>query len=193
MMKTKNNIPARHFRTRAAWRHWLEQKHSRQKAIWVIVYSKDSKVPCINQQEAVEEALCFGWIDSKSIKRDERSRYQYFSPRKPKSNWSKVNRERVERMIQEGRMAPAGQALIDLAKKSGTWEALADVENGIVPDDLMRAFARNKRAFKHFQGFAPSAQRILLQWVHMAKREETRKLRISKIVAMAAKNLKGYP
>ena len=143
--------------------------------------------------EAVEEALCFGWIDSKALKRDEESRYQYFSPRKPKSNWSRINRERVDRLVKGGLMAPAGQALIDIAKKNGTWEALVDVENTIIPADLQQSLHENNIALKNFEAFSASARRAILQWIHSAKRPETRKKRIEETVKLAAQNLKAYP
>lgn len=157
------------------------------------MYHKKSEADCINQEEAVEEALCFGWIDSKSVKRDHESRYQYFSRRKPNSAWSKINRARVGKLTNAGLMQPAGQALIDHAKRTGTWEALADVENGIMPEDLTKKFARNKTALKNFRAFPPSAQRIILQWISMAKRPETRKLRIDKTVRLASQKLRAYP
>ena len=143
--------------------------------------------------EAVEEALCFGWIDSKALKRDEESRYQYFSPRKPKSNWSRINRERVDRLTKEGLMAPAGQALIDFEKKNGKWEALVDVENAVIPADLQRSLEKQKVALKNFEAFSASARRAILQWIHSAKRPETRKMRIAKTVQLAEQNLKAFP
>lgn len=192
-METIDGVQARHFKTRKLWRDWLEKNHARAKAVWIILHNKNSKSPGLVMNEAVEEALCFGWIDSKALKRDEESRYQYFSPRKPKSNWSRINRERVDRLVKGGLMAPAGQALIDIAKKNGTWEALVDVENTIIPADLQQSLHENNIALKNFEAFSASARRAILQWIHSAKRPETRKKRIEETVKLAAQNLKAYP
>src|SRR3989337_4434914 len=115
-METKNNIQAVFAKTRSDWRKWLEENHERETAVWLVMYNKASATESINYEEAVEEALCFGWIDSKAVKRDDESRYQYFARRKPKSNWSKPNKLRVEKMNSLGLMTPSGQKLIDLAK-----------------------------------------------------------------------------
>ena len=141
--------------------------------------------------EAVEEAICFGWIDSIANKRDDESKYQFFSVRKPKSNWSKANRDRANKMIGQGLMASSGQALIDLAKKTGTWEALVDAQNSVVPNDLQKLFNKNKIAFKNFQAFPPSSKRIILEWILNAKKTETRQHRINQTVQLAAKNIKA--
>ena len=192
-METIDGVHARHFKTRKSWRDWLEKNHARAKSVWVILHNKHSKTPGLVMSEAVEEALCFGWIDSKALKRDDESRYQYFSPRKPKSNWSRINRERVERLTQGGLMTPAGQELIDIAKKNGTWEALVDVENAVIPSDLQQSLEKKKVALKNFEAFSASARRAILQWIHSAKRPETRKKRIDETVKLAAQNLKAYP
>jgi uncharacterized protein YdeI (YjbR/CyaY-like superfamily) len=157
----------------------------------LIIYHKSSSTPSIYYDEAVEEAICFGWIDSTAYKRDDESKYQFFAVRKPKSNWSKLNRERAGRMIKDKQMKPAGQATIDLAKKSGTWTALADVQNSIVPPDLKKAFGKNKKAFKNFNAFPPSSKRIILEWILNAKRVETRQRRIEQTVELAAKNVRA--
>jgi uncharacterized protein YdeI (YjbR/CyaY-like superfamily) len=192
-MEVFNGIHARHFKTRSSWRLWLEKNHAKSKALWLILYNANSSKASIRMEEAVEEALCFGWIDSKAVKRDDESRYQYFSPRKPKSNWSKVNRERVGKLEKAGLIAPAGQALIDLAKSSGTWDALKDVESLVFPDDLRKEFKKNKAAFENFNSFSPSSQRVILYWILSAKRPETRQKRIRETVEKAGKKMKPYP
>lgn len=121
-METKNGINAFYAQKREQWREWLEKYGQTDKSVWLILYHKKSKTPSIYYNEAVEEALCFGWIDSKANKRDDESYYLYFTQRKPTSHWSKPNRERVERMTNQGLMTPYGQKLIDLAKKTGKWE-----------------------------------------------------------------------
>lgn len=177
--------------TRKAWRNWLEKNHSTEKMVWLILFNKQSDMPCISYAEAVEEALCFGWIDSVKYKREPGSAYQYFSVRKPKSNWSQLNRDRVERLTAQGQIMPAGQAMIDLAKRTGTWEALVPIETGVIPDDLAKAFSRNKKALANFNAFAKSARSILLYWLSSAKRPETRAARIAEIVSKAAENKKA--
>jgi uncharacterized protein YdeI (YjbR/CyaY-like superfamily) len=130
--------------------------------VWLIIYNKDSKTPSVEYEEAVEEALSFGWIDSKPNKRDADSYYLFFAKRNPKSNWSKSNRERAEKMIKQGLMTEAGQAMIDLAKRMGTWTALKEVQNSVILDDLQELFDKNKKAFDNFNAFPPSSKRIIL-------------------------------
>lgn len=120
-METKDGKQAVYAKTRKEWRKWLKQHSKSEKSVWLIIYHKKSKVPCVNLNDATEEALCFGWIDSLVKKRDAESYYRTFGPRKPKSNWSKLNIERAERMIEQGLMTPQGQELIDIAKNDGRW------------------------------------------------------------------------
>lgn len=122
MIETKDGKQAVYAKTRAVWRKWLKQNSQSEKSIWLILYHKKSKVQCININEATEEALCFGWIDSLAKKRDDESYYLTFTPRNPKSKWSKPNRERAERLIENGLMTEHGQRLIDIAKSTGKWE-----------------------------------------------------------------------
>lgn len=190
-MELHNNIKTFHAKTRKAWRTWLEKNHASEKSVWLIIYHKDSTTSSVYYDEAVEEAICFGWIDSIAHKRDDESKYQFFAVRKPKSNWSKANRERAEKMISEKKMQPAGQAMIDLAKKSGAWTALVDVQNSIIPPDLQKAFDKNKTALKNFTAFPPSSKRIILEWIMNAKKSETRQQRIEQTVSLAAKNIKA--
>ncbi|RQO75158.1 hypothetical protein DBR43_07250 [Pedobacter sp. KBW06] len=190
-METNNGIPAFYASTNEEWRNWLEENGAREKAVCLILYHKKSKTPCIDYKESIEQALCFGWIDSKANKRDEESSYLQFTPRKSKSNWSNVNKERVERMTVQGLMRPAGQAMIDLAKANGSWEILADAQNAIIPWDLQKMFDKNALAFENFQRFSPSSRRMILEWITKAKKEETREKRIVLTVELAAKNIKA--
>ncbi|MBK9541976.1 MAG: YdeI/OmpD-associated family protein [Bacteroidetes bacterium] len=182
-------------RTRKTWRAWLQKNHQKEKSVWLIIHNKNSTTKCVNYEEAVEESLCFGWVDSIAKKRDDKSHIQYFSQRKAKSNWSKSNKERVARLIEQGLMHASGQAMIDLAKKSGTWAALEKVQRSILPEDLKTLFLKNKIAEKYFQAFPPSSKRIILEWIQNAKKPETRKQRIKQTVLLAAKNLRAnhYP
>jgi uncharacterized protein YdeI (YjbR/CyaY-like superfamily) len=121
-METKDGKPALYAPTRVEWRQWLSENHQALKSVWLILYHKKSKTPCVNLNDAAEEALCFGWIDSLAKKRDDESYYLTFTPRNSKSKWSAPNRERARRMIELGLMTEAGQQAIDLAKAGGRWE-----------------------------------------------------------------------
>ena len=190
-MELHNDIKTFHATTRLEWRKWLEKNHQSEKSLWLIIYHKGSDTKSVFYDEAVEEAICFGWIDSIAHKRDNESKYQFFSHRKPKSNWSKSNRERAEKMLAQGQMTPNGQRLIDLAKKSGTWEALVDVQNSVIPDDLQKLLNKNKTALKNFLAFPQSSKRIILEWILNAKRDETRQKRIEETVRLATENIKA--
>lgn len=121
-MESKDGKPAIHAKTRGEWRKWLMKHGDTQPSVWLILYHKTSQVKCINLEEATEEALCFGWIDSQTKKRDAESYYRTFTPRNPKSKWSPLNRIRAQKMIDAGKMTEAGQKLIDIAKSTGRWE-----------------------------------------------------------------------
>jgi uncharacterized protein YdeI (YjbR/CyaY-like superfamily) len=190
-METRNGIKAFNGKTREAWRKWLEENHSAEKSVWLIIYHKESKIKSINYEEAVEEALCFGWVDSKANKRDDESFYLLFAKRNSKSNWSRSNRERVDRLIKQGLMTQAGQELIDLAKKTGTWTALEEVQNSVIPDDLQKLFDNDQTALKNFLAFPPSSKRIILEWILNAKKPETRLQRINQTVRLANGNIKA--
>jgi uncharacterized protein YdeI (YjbR/CyaY-like superfamily) len=189
--ETRKGQKAIHAESRAEWREWLEKHHQTEKTILLIMFHKKSKTPAVSLEEAVEEALCFGWIDSKANKRDEESFYLTFTQRKPKSKWSSVNKERVERLTNQGLMSPQGQAFIDLARKTGTWDSLEGPENGVIPEDLQHELDKNTVALNNFQAFAPSSKRAILEWIMNAKRPETRQKRIEETTVLAAQNKKA--
>jgi uncharacterized protein YdeI (YjbR/CyaY-like superfamily) len=191
MQETFKGKKTFYAKTRKDWRKWLEKNSETEKSVWLISYNKKSDLKSVPYEELVEEGLCFGWIDSVKYKRDDESSYQYFSPRKPKSNWSKSNRDRVKKLTEAGLMTASGQKLIDHAKKSGTWNALVQVENSVIPDDLQKLFNKNKTAQKYFSAFSSSAKRMILEWILSAKRPETRANRIEETVRLASKNLKS--
>lgn len=186
--ETHNGIATFYAKSRKDWRKWLEKNHRKATSVWLIIYRKESGIPSVYYPEAVDEALCFGWIDSKPNKRDEKSYYQFFSKRNPKSNWSKVNKDKVAKLIANGDMHAAGLEMIELAQKNGTWTALDEVENMILPDDLQQAFRKNKIAFTNWTAFPRSSKRGILEWILNAKKPETRKKRIDETVALAAEN-----
>jgi uncharacterized protein YdeI (YjbR/CyaY-like superfamily) len=174
--------------TRSFWRKWLERNYNKEKSAWLVIFRKRSGKKCVDYGEAVEEALCFGWIDSTANPRDAESSYRYFARRKTNSKWSRINRERVARLVKEGLMTPAGHAMIGLAKETGTWTALDEVDKGVIPIDLEKELRRNKKASKNFQTFPPSSKKIILGWIMDAKTPQTRKKRIKETVRQAAKN-----
>lgn len=180
-----------HPKSRAEWRKWLEENQARKEGIWLISYKKDTGKPRFDYDESVEEALCFGWVDSKPAKLDEERSMLWFAPRKPKTNWSKLNKDRVEKMIKAGLMAPAGLAKVEAAKKDGSWNALDGVEALEIPPDLARALSKNKTAKEYFETFPRSVKRGILEWILNAKRPETREKRIEETVTLAEKNVRA--
>jgi uncharacterized protein YdeI (YjbR/CyaY-like superfamily) len=154
----------------------------------MISYKKATGKPRVEYDEAVEEALCFGWIDSKANKLDEERTLQWFAPRGPRTGWSKPNKERVERLIQAGLMAPAGLAKVEAAQRDGAWNKLDGVEALEIPPDLELALAANPPAAQHFTGFPRSVKRGILEWIVNAKRPETRAKRIEQTARLAAQN-----
>lgn len=185
------DLPQVYCPDRASWRAWLEENHRVAFGIWLIYYKKHTGQPRVSYDEAVEEALCFGWIDSKPNRLDEDRYMQLFTPRKPKSPWSRLNKERVARLIEDGLMTEAGMALIEAAKENGFWTILDPVENLEVPDDLQEALEANPTALSYFEAFADTYKKGILWWIISAKRPETRANRVAKTVAMAENNKKA--
>ena len=186
------DAPEVHAEDRAAWRAWLEANHANESGVWLVSWRKGIG-PRIEYEDAVEEALCFGWIDSQGGNLDERRSRQYFAPRKPTSGWAATNKARIERLIRERRMHPAGLAAIERARENGSWTLLDDVERGVIPDDLAAALAAHPPAAENFDGFPKSAKRAMLEWTAQAKRPETRQKRVLQIAERAAANERAYP
>lgn len=186
---SKKEIETFYPRGQEEWRDWLEKNHVEEQSIWVIFYKTATKIPSLSWSNAVDEALCFGWIDSTKRTIDEKSYMQYFSKRKPNSNWSKINKEKIEQLTQDGKMTKAGFASVETAKENGSWTLLDDVEALIVPKDLNEALVKLKGACDHFDAFSKSTKKILLYWVISAKRAETRQKRILEIAQNAEENL----
>ncbi len=171
---------------RAAWRDWLVVNHESSSGIWLAVGKKGNRVTRLSYDDAVEEALCFGWIDS-TVNRLDADRFkQLFTPRRPKSTWARTNKERVERLTSAGLMTPAGFAAIEVAKENGSWESIDDVESLTVPEDLATALAANPDAERFFGQLRESRHKLALYWITSAKRSATREKRISAIVEAAA-------
>jgi uncharacterized protein YdeI (YjbR/CyaY-like superfamily) len=176
--------------SRQAWREWLQANHAKKQAVWLIYNKKKSSLPTVLYSDAVDEALCFGWIDSKAKPIDEEKYMQFFSKRKPKSVWSKVNKEKIERLTKEGLMAKAGFEIIEIAKQNGSWTILDESEALIVPEDLEKGFQKSAAAKDYFLGLSRSDKRNILQWLVLAKRQETREKRIIEIIELAEQKLK---
>lgn len=173
--------------SRADWRAWLDTHHARSRGVWLVLRKKAAPVPNLSVDDAVEEALCFGWIDSKPRKLDGTRSLLYFSPRKPGSGWSAVNKARIERMQRAGRMTPAGQARIDAALEDGSWTKLDAVETLEVPPDLGAALAALPGALDHWEGFARSVRRGILEWIAQARTPATREKRVRDTAHKAAR------
>ena len=176
---------------RDEWRAWLAKNHDTAKEVWLIYYKKHTGTPRIPYEDAVEEALCYGWIDT-TVKRLDDDRYmQKYTPRKPKSIWSEANKARARKMIKQGRMTEAGLSRIRDAKRSGEWKKAATPDLPTqIPPDLRRALAADKTAKRNFDDLAPSYKKQFIWWISGAKRGETRQRRIEKTVRMAAENKK---
>ena len=178
-------------RSRAEWRRWLELNHQRTSSIWLVTFKKNSGQPYLSYGEIVEEALCFGWVDSRPAKLDDQRSMLLISPRRRGSGWSRVNKERIERLRAAGLMRPPGLAKIEAAQADGSWTALDEVEQMVIPPDLAAALAAEPRAQDFFFRFSGSAQRGILQWIASAKRAATRQQRIAETVRLAALNIKA--
>lgn len=180
-----------HPKSRKEWRAWLETHHRSSPGVWLVTFKKETGKPRIDYGEAVEELLCFGWIDSKAAKLDDERSMLLCAPRKPASAWSKANKDRIEHLLAAGLMAPRGLELVELAKKSGKWDALNDVEALVLPPDLEKRFARAAQARAYFEAFPRSVKRGILEWISNAKKPETRQKRIEETVTLAAKNVRA--
>ena len=187
----KPEIPEVECTTRAAWRAWLEQHHTAANGVWLITYRKAVADKYIAYADTVEEALCFGWVDSRPGKVDAERSKLYFTPRKPKSAWAKPNKIRIERLTAAGLMLPAGLKAVEIAKQNGTWTLLDDIEEYVCPPDLEAALKKNKTARTYFEAFPPGVRKTIYQWIILAKRPETRVKRIEETVALAGKNIRA--
>ena len=187
-MQAKETRETIYVATRAEWRQWLEENHRSTQSVWLICNTRKSEKPTIHWSELVDEALCFGWIDSTRKSIDETKFTQLFSQRKPNSTWSKINKEKIQRLIANGQMRQAGLEVINTAKKNGTWTLLDTVEELIIPEDLETAFQKHQGSKDYFLTLSKSVKKMMLQWLVLAKRPETRQKRIDEIAELAGKN-----
>lgn len=193
MPKPNKQLLTFYARNRQEWRDWLVKNHAVSPGVWLIYYKKGSDKPSVSYEEAVEEALSFGWIDSKVNSLDEERYMQVFTPRKPRSSWSKLNKQRVEKLIKNGQMTAVGLEKVEAAKRDGSWNKLRAIDDLKVPADLTEALADNQKAYDNFMAFSSSSKKIIVYWIEEAKRTETRKKRIEKTVSLAEENKKPYP
>jgi uncharacterized protein YdeI (YjbR/CyaY-like superfamily) len=186
MQETETVCP----KSQQQWRKWLEKNHGKKQSVWLIYYKVSSGKAAMSWSEAVDEALCFGWIDSIRKSVDEEKFIQFFSKRKAGSTWSKVNKEKVKRLIDEGLMAPAGFESIEKAKQNGSWTLLDEVEELKIPKDLDKEFKTRPGSKAFFLSLSKSTRKMMLHWLVFAKRPETRQNRLKEIVLCAAKKQK---
>ena len=188
-MSALDDAPLFQPEDRAAWRDWLQANHATARGVWLVSWRpRSGRPPAVDYEAAIEEALCFGWVDSTGGTLDDERGKLYFAPRKPRSPWAASNKARVERLIADGRMAPAGMAAIERAKANGAWEILDSSERLEVPDDLAAALDGRPPAAANFAAFPPSTRKMLLGWVAVAQRPATRTARIAKVADAAARN-----
>lgn len=173
-------------KSRQAWREWLKKNHATSPGIWLVYAKKHTKIPSLSYNDAVEEALCFGWIDSLVHPIDDSTYRQVFTPRKQKSRWSALNRTRAAKLIEAGLMTAAGLALITLAKKTGTWEAHVPSETLTIPPELKKAINANAAAKKNWPTYTESQRKMFLYMVHDAKRPETRAKRVARVIEIVS-------
>jgi uncharacterized protein YdeI (YjbR/CyaY-like superfamily) len=188
MPKFEDQLDLVYASDRACWRQWLQQNSGNAIGVWLVYYKVKSGKPSVRYSEAVKEALCFGWIDSKVKSLDAESYRQIFTPRKPKSVWSKLNKQYIEELIAEGKMTEAGLEKIIAAKQDGSWTSLDLIEALVIPADLQQALETDDTANKNFEAFSQTTKKNILFWIQSAKRPETRSSRIEKTIFAIAQN-----
>jgi len=173
------------------WRAWLARNCRSATEVWLVLRHHDSGTPSLRYQEAVEQALCFGWIDGLHRRCGAGSSQLRFTPRAARSRWSQLNRQRAAKMTGLGLMTEHGRAAIEQAKAAGTWQLLPDGQSWAIPDDLQEQLDGNDAARTNFESFPPSSMRLILEWIAIAKRPDTRRRRIDQTVNLAALNIRA--
>ncbi|WP_067148619.1 YdeI/OmpD-associated family protein [Pseudotamlana agarivorans] len=185
-----NEIQESYFARDTDWFDWLLKNHNKEKGVYLIFYKLETNIPTMRWEEAVKVALCFGWIDSKVQSLGDGKRRQYFCPRNPKSSWSAINKKYVNELIETSLMQESGYKAIEIAKESGAWTAMDDVEKGVIPIELQDAFNNNPQAYKNYKNFAKGYQKSYLFYLESAKREATKQKRIVEIINLCEANKK---
>ncbi len=191
MAATKEEIEEHYFKTPEDWRAWLEANHDLSKGVYIIMYKIGHEKKSMRWEEAVQQALCYGWIDSTVKSLGDGKRRQYFCPRKPKSAWSKLNKTYIKELMEKGMMHESGLKKINNAKADGSWTALDDVENGVIPEDLQKEFNSNPKAYSNYNDFSWTHRKSYLYWLNQAKKSETRQNRIREIIKNCEANIKS--
>lgn len=187
-------IPTLLFESKKKWTDWLAKKHDKSTGVWLQLAKKDSEIPSVTYEEALDVALCYGWIDGQKKSFDHKYWLQKFTPRGPKSIWSKINTEKAEKLISNGEMKPAGMKAVETAKQDGRWEAAYSSQKNIsVPEDLQSALDKNKRAKAFFATLNSTNRYAILFRIQTAKKAETRARRIQQFIEMLARGEKLYP
>jgi uncharacterized protein YdeI (YjbR/CyaY-like superfamily) len=191
---TFEQLPVLFFASPNAWKRWLHRFHARRAGVWLQFFKKGTGVDSLDHATALDEALCYGWIDSQARRWDDRSYLQKFSPRRARSKWSKINREHIDRLVREKRMQPAGLREVERAKADGRWDAAYDSpSNATIPPDFRKALTRNRKAQAFFATLNGQNVYAICFRLQTAKKPETRARRIEKFVAMLAEGKKFYP
>lgn len=177
-------------KSRRAWRTWLESNHESASEVWLVFYKRQVGKPTLSYNDAVEEAVCFGWIDGVKRRIDDERYMHRFTPRKSNSRWSESNRKRAARMEQAGLMTAAGRQTIRRAKRKGTWRSAASAPDLSTPPELAARLSKNQRAAAFFESLAPSYQQRFTGWINAAKRDETRQRRIDETMALLSRGEK---
>ena len=193
-MTVKPELPIMPFASREAWEAWLEEEHATSDGLWLKIAKKGSGIETVTFAEALDAALCYGWIDSQRGGFDERFFLQRFTPRRPRSKWSQVNREKVAKLMEAGRMRPAGLREVERAKADGRWDAAYEPQSAAtVPEDLRLELEKNEGAREFFETLDRANRYAMLHRIQDAKKPETRARRIAKYVEMLAEGKKLYP
>jgi uncharacterized protein YdeI (YjbR/CyaY-like superfamily) len=193
-MKNANDLPMLPFATWQDWEAWLKEHHADVKGVWLKIAKKDSRLPSVSYAEALDSALCYGWIDGQKAAFDERYWLQKFTPRGPKSMWSKINCGKVAALLAEGRLQPAGIRQVELAKADGRWDLAYDPQSRItVPEDFQSGLDKNSEAYDFFQTLNSVNRYAVLRRIQIAKKPETRAALIQKYIEMLAQHQKLYP
>ncbi|GAC1566551.1 MAG: YdeI family protein [Ktedonobacteraceae bacterium] len=193
-MKNADSLPMMSFETRQGWEQWLTKHHADTKGIWLKIAKKESSISSVNYAEALDSALCYGWIDGQKASFDDRYWLQKFSPRRPKSMWSKVNCDKATALIAEGRMQPAGLRQVELAQADGRWDLAYESQSKItIPADFQSELDKNQQAKEFFSTLNSVNRYAILFRIQTAKKPETRTARIQKFIEMLSKNEKIYP
>ena len=174
--------------TQEEWRGWLAQNHGDSPGVWLVSWKKATGKPFVPYTDTVDEALCFGWVDSRVNTLDDQQAMRLFTRRNPKSPWSRINKDKAVRLMKEGRMVEAGARVVAAAQSNGAWTVYDEIEDLVIPPDLASALGDNDVARASFENFPPSSRKNILWWIKSARKPETRAARIAKTAELAADN-----